>query len=251
MHSGFRPPGTLAVRIAFEVAVIPGIGVDKHGCGAVLLRHEALDPSEILAIADDHDLAPDIDLQLFQLLEIFRTSVIRVNNIGLGIARRGGAVERHEHPGIVLKRIIGDMLAGGTVHLYVGGRCYVHADLRRAIHPHFVLNHVRLQPGFLELPGNIVGGLLVLGRSGNVWLSRQNAEMLFCAARIGHGDELLVPLPLLGEIPKAENLGNRRTGILLGESGKNKEQGYDGQLGVFQSFPLLWNSVGETKKLTL
>jgi hypothetical protein len=51
----------------------------------MLLGYVALDSTEILAIADDHDLAPDIDLQLFQLLEIFGTAVICIDDIGLCI----------------------------------------------------------------------------------------------------------------------------------------------------------------------
>ena len=64
--------------------------------------------------------------------------------------------------------------------------------------------------------------------------SREDAQVLFGAGRIGHGNELAVPLPLLGEVPKAKHL-RVAVGILLGHRGGDEQQEQSERVGVFQS----------------
>ena len=52
----------------------------------MFLGSEYFYAAKVLAVADDHDLAAHIDLQLLQLLEIFGRAVVRVNHIGLDVA---------------------------------------------------------------------------------------------------------------------------------------------------------------------
>ena len=85
LHTGIRPPRPIRIFISSPPAIVERIGVDNHSRRAMLLRNEFLHAAEVLAVAHQHDLAPHIDLQLLQLLEILRRAVVRINHLRLDI----------------------------------------------------------------------------------------------------------------------------------------------------------------------
>ena len=82
----------------------------------MLLRDEDFHSAKILAVADEDDLAAYIDFQLLEFLEIFGGAVVGVDDVGLNIAGRRHAVERHDDARIVLIGIVVDVLARRAVH---------------------------------------------------------------------------------------------------------------------------------------
>src|SRR5205823_11665909 len=63
-----------------------------------------------------HDLPADIDLQIFQLLEIIRRAIIGVDDVGFYVSRRRHRVVWHNHTWIILKRIAVHVLARRPMH---------------------------------------------------------------------------------------------------------------------------------------
>ena len=151
LHASIRPPRSLGILIAAPPAIVERIGIDDHSRRAMFLRDEFLHPAEVLAVANQDDLAAHIDLQLLQLLEIFRRAVVGIDHFRLGISRRRHAVERHHDAGIVVVRIAIDVLARGTVHFDSGRRGDVHADFRWIVDPHLVFDDLGVEPGGAKL----------------------------------------------------------------------------------------------------
>ena len=88
LHTGVGAPWALGIFVSAAPAVVGGIGIDDQASSAVLLCDECLHPAEVLAITHQHDLAARIDFHLFQLLEIFRGTIIGVHGFRLDVARR-------------------------------------------------------------------------------------------------------------------------------------------------------------------
>ncbi len=168
LHAGIRPPRPLGIFVAAPPAIIGGIGVNDHARRAMFLRDENFDSAKILPVAHQHDLAAHVDFQLVEFLEIFRRAVVGIDHVGLGIARRRHAVERHHHAGIVLIRIVVDMLARGAVHFDSGGRGQIDADFCGIVHPDFVFDDFGVEPGVAEFLRNIIGGCFVFDGAGHV-----------------------------------------------------------------------------------
>src|SRR6185369_2961581 len=116
LHSAVRSPWTLGIGITLGVSVIDRIGVDDQRRGTQFLRQISLYAAEILSIANDYDLAADVNAELFQFLEIFRPAVIGIDDIGRDIPRGGVAVESRHHLGIVLEGVIIHLLGRRSVH---------------------------------------------------------------------------------------------------------------------------------------
>src|SRR5690348_10181728 len=112
------------------------------------------------------------------------------------------------------------MLAGGAMHLDSLGRHHIHADLARIVHPHLVFHDFGFQAVLLELPGNIVGGLLVFRRTRHVRRRGEGAQVLFRLLGVGNRQEELLPLLFWRGIAEAGYGGSggsrfRRLGPML------------------------------------
>ncbi len=138
----------------------------------MLLRNKFLYPAKILPVTHNHNFSAHIDLQLLQLLKIFRRAVVRIDHIRLGISGRRHSVERHHHPWIVVVWIALDMLARRPMHFHSSGRRDVHADFLRIIHPDFVFDNLSLESGVSKFLRDIIGGRFVLGRARHMWRLR-------------------------------------------------------------------------------
>ena len=82
LHAGGRPVGAARVDVALVVAVVGWVGVDEHTGGAILLRDVDLHAAEVVAVADDDDLALDADAQLLELFEVGERAVVGVDDVG-------------------------------------------------------------------------------------------------------------------------------------------------------------------------
>ena len=113
LHPGIGTPGALRIFISVPPAVVCRVGVDEYARRAVLLRHKCFHPAKVLPIAHQHDLAANIYFHLFEFLKIIRRSVVRIHHLALDISRGRHAIERRNHPRIVLVRIAIHPLAVG------------------------------------------------------------------------------------------------------------------------------------------
>ena len=91
-----RAPLPLGVDGSLDEAVLLGIGVDDQPAGALLLGDLGLHPAEALAVAGEHDLAPDVHAQLGQCLVVLRQPVVDIDD--LPAARRPRASRRCSPP---------------------------------------------------------------------------------------------------------------------------------------------------------
>ncbi len=62
LHAGCRAPGAVGIGIAFEIAVVLGVGVDEHADGAALLGQVNFDSAKVGPVAGEDDLAVQIDV---------------------------------------------------------------------------------------------------------------------------------------------------------------------------------------------
>src|SRR5262249_17508327 len=87
-----------------------------------------------------------------------------------------------------------------------------------------------------EFFSNVLRGFAVLRRSSHMGRLGQSAQMLLRTRRVGHGNEFLVPLVLLGKIAKSKSLwSGRAAGILLSKSKKCEKYKRKNEFGQFQS----------------
>ena len=84
---------------------------------------------------------------------------------------------------------------------------------------------VGLEAGGLELFGDVLCGLVVLGRTGPVGCGGEDLQVLAGELGVGNGEEDRVPLGLLGEVAIAEDLLGGRASAQSGaaHSGQQKE----------------------------
>ena len=88
LHARVGAPGSVGIFVAAAPAVIGGVGVDDHSGRAVLLRDENFYAAEVLAVADEHDLAAHVDFQFVEFLKIFGRAVVGIDDLGRRRRRR-------------------------------------------------------------------------------------------------------------------------------------------------------------------
>ena len=207
LHRAIRSPGTVRVFVTLKVAIVGRVGIDDDASGPMLLRQVDLHAAEVHAIARQHNLARDADVQVFQFFKIFRPAVIHVDHIGGDVAGRRGAVESGKYPGIRLVRIVVDMLRAGPRHQdFAFGVRRLHKDILRIVQPCLVGNDLRVQASSLELAGHVDGRIVVFFAGRHVRHRGQGLQLFLCEACIRHREELLIDLCLIAEVAKAENV---------------------------------------------
>ena len=80
LHAGIRAPGAVRISIALKVAIILGIGVDEHADRSALLGNVYLDAAKVGAVADEDNLAVQIDMLRCQLIEVFEAAIVGVDH---------------------------------------------------------------------------------------------------------------------------------------------------------------------------
>ena len=88
LHGSVGTPRSLGIFVTFEVTVVPRIGINDDAGGSVLRRKKGFHAAKHLAIADDDDLAFQVDAHFFQLREVLRATVVGINHVGGDVARR-------------------------------------------------------------------------------------------------------------------------------------------------------------------
>ena len=205
LHAGLRTPRAEGIRVAFEVAVILRVRVDEHADCAALLGEVDLDAAEVAAVADDDDLAVQIDVVGVELIEVFEAAVVGVDHLAGHITRAGRAIEGHHDAGIVLARIALHMLAGGAGHQLLA--CCVeglHADDFGPVEQHAVGHDLGFEAVGAKLLGNIERGLVVFGRGGHVRLGGERFQIFAGELGAGHIEECLFYRGFLAEVGVAE-----------------------------------------------
>ncbi len=214
LHPGIRPPRATGIFVALKVAIVGGIGVDDDSGGSPLLRQVDFDPAEVHSVANQHDFPGNTDVHVVELLEVLRTPVIDIDHIGGEVTGRGRAVKGGQHAGIILVRVIVDMLPGGPGHedfaVGVGG---LQKDLLGQIHPGLVRNDLGIQAGRLELAGHIKRGIVILFAGGNVGHGGERFQLFLGQLWVGNGEELLVDFRLPGEVAVAKDSIRKRRNL--------------------------------------
>ena len=169
LHAGIRAPRAAGIFVALEVAIVRGIGINDDSRSSTLLRQVDLDPAEVHAVASQHDFSGNADVHVVELFEILRPPVIGIDNTGGDVTGGRRAVEGGQYAGIILIRVVVDMLAGGPGHedfpVGVGG---LQKDFQGQIEPRLVWNDLRIQAGRLELARHVKGCIVVLFAGGHV-----------------------------------------------------------------------------------
>ncbi len=86
LHAAVGTPWTHRVGVALVVAIILRIGVDDDADGAALLGDVDLHAAEIRAVADDYDLAVQVDLLFREFVEVFEPAVVCVDRFARHVA---------------------------------------------------------------------------------------------------------------------------------------------------------------------
>ena len=69
-----------------------------------------------MAVAHEDDLALDVDVQVFELLEVLGCAVIRVDDLGGEIAGGRGAVKGGDDARVILVGIVGNVFGSWPGH---------------------------------------------------------------------------------------------------------------------------------------
>ena len=147
-----------------------------------------------------------------QLVEIFGTAVVGVDDVRLRVSRGRVAVEARRDAGTLADVVAIHRLRRGPVHVEACGRDDVHADFGWVIHPDSILDDRGVEPGLAKLAGYVIGGLAVLKRAGRVRLRGKELHFVFGAMRIGHRQKKFFPDQLGGSILKSRQR-RRRSGV--------------------------------------
>ncbi len=93
LHRAGRTPWAFGISIAAVIAIVLGVGIDDNAGRAAFLGDKLFHAAKILSVADDHDLASDVDIHLLELVEIGGRAVVGVDDFGLGVPGGRHAVE--------------------------------------------------------------------------------------------------------------------------------------------------------------
>ena len=124
-----------------------------------------------------------------QLVEIFGTAVVGVDDVRLRVPRGRIAVEAGRDVGAIADIVAIHRLRRRPVHVDARGRDDVHADFRGVIHPDAIFDDRGVESSFTKLASDVIGGLAVLKRTGRVRLSGKELHFVFGAMRIGHREK--------------------------------------------------------------
>ena len=81
LHAGRGTPGPNGIGVAFEVAIVLGVGVDQHAGGPALLGQVDFDPAKIRAVAGDDDFAVQVDMEVSKFIEVLKPAIVGVNHV--------------------------------------------------------------------------------------------------------------------------------------------------------------------------
>ena len=169
----------MGVFVALEVAIIRRIGINDDSGSSSLLRQVDLDSAEIHSVANHHHLPGNADVHVLELLEILRAPVVDIDGVGGHITGGRRTMEGRQDAGIILVRIVIDMLARGPAHqdfsLVVGG---LQKYFLGKVHPCLVRDDLGFESGGLELAFDVQGGVVVFFAGCDVRGSGERFEFL-------------------------------------------------------------------------
>ncbi len=126
------------------------------------MREEGFDAAEIASITDEEELAVEINVEVNEMLKVFRGSVICVDDVGGDVAGGRGCVVWGEDAGIVLAGIAGDVLGARAVEGEAVGGENLPVNILREGENDFVGDDLGFKPGIAEFAGDIFRSLVVL-----------------------------------------------------------------------------------------
>src|SRR4051794_25982715 len=88
LHAAGRTPWSFRVSVSLGEAVVHRIGVNDERGGAHLLRQISLHAAKIFSVADEDDLAANVNALVGKSFEVFGAPVVGVNNIRSYVAGR-------------------------------------------------------------------------------------------------------------------------------------------------------------------
>src|SRR3984893_18840743 len=91
------------------------------------------------------------------------------------------------------------------MHRNAGRGSYVHPDFRGIVHPHFVFDDLRIEPGVAESLCHVIGGGPVFGRASHMRNLRERTKMLLRKFGIRHSKEAYLGGFLGSGVAKAED----------------------------------------------
>jgi len=155
----------------------------------MLLGDKHFYPTKILPVADENDLVANINSHLIELLEIVRRAVVGIDDLTFNVCGRRHAVEGRDDARIIVVRVTIHVLGAGTVHVKIGRRSHINADLRGVVHPDFVLRNLGLKAGFAKFCCDVIGRGFVFRSSRHVRGRGQCAQLFFGTLRVGNSKE--------------------------------------------------------------
>ncbi len=172
LHTRRRPPATLGVDLPDRIAVIARIGIDNAAGSAVFLRELRLQPAPAATVADDDDLAFDLDGSAGQILVVVIHSIVRVDQLAGDVAIAAICVVGSHPVGAGRGCIAGDRgLAQGGCEVS-GGRELERVVLECRVQ-HVELLDLGVPTPLAELVAHPFGIGLVVGRPDLVGLGGQ------------------------------------------------------------------------------
>ena len=134
LYSGCRTIGAFGVDLAFGESVVGGVAIDDDAGRAAKLREVDLHATEVVAVAHEDDLALDVDVQVFELLEVFGGAVVRIDDFGREIAGGRRTVKGGDDARVILVRIVGNVFGSRPGHQYCavgrgGGDLHLFGDV--------------------------------------------------------------------------------------------------------------------------
>ena len=190
-------PGAVGEDRALHEAVVLGVGVDDQALGALLLRDLGLHTAEALAVANEHDLARDVDAELLERLVVVGQAVVRVDELAGHVARRRvGVVADHDLVVVALPGEARLLIAD----LALVGRSHRHLDAVGARDVDVVGGTVRIEPVAPEGGEREVEGVAVARGADQLGAPAERAAE--ATDRVG-GDGVLEALLGLGLLGRA------------------------------------------------
>ena len=120
-------------------------------------------------------------------------------------------MEGRQDAGIILVRIVIDVLARGSAHqdfsLVVGG---LQKYLLGKVQPRLVGDNLGFEPGGLELAFHVQGGVVVFFAACDMGRGGERLEFFLGQLDAGNGKEILVDFGLPAEVAESQNVVGKR-----------------------------------------
>ena len=162
----------LGIDLARVVAVVGGVGEDQAADRPVLGGEFRLDAPEHPAVANDDDLALDVDAVARQQFVVFARAVVDVDQFAGDIAVRRESVVRGQHVGGCAAGIPLDRTLGQRGREGVGSR-HRQAPRRRSGQKNFVAGHLDVVAPIREPAPEGLDVAGIVARAEVVWLPGQ------------------------------------------------------------------------------